>query len=211
MYHRAMTVLEVCVDSLDALQAAQGGGAQRIELCERLDLGGLSPSRDLLEQASAVARVPLMVMVRPRAGDFVYTLAELDAMERELATLRELGVSGAVLGALTTAGDVDRAALERLLRAARPLDVTFHRAFDEARDLFAALDVLMDLGIDRVLTSGGKPDAFAGRGVLRALVERASGRMVVMAGGGVREHNVRSIVAATHVLEVHSSTWFRMP
>jgi copper homeostasis protein len=205
-------MLEVCVDSIAGLLAAEAGGAQRIELCARLDLGGLSPARELLDAAIARTRLPLHVMVRPRAGDFVATAAEVLAMEAEIAGLRDRGgVAGVVFGVLTPAGRVDVAATRRLLAAARPLSVTFHRAFDASADLDQALEDLVELGVDRILSSGGAADAYAGRARLGELVRRARGRLVVMAGGGVRPGNVAAILAETGVLEVHGSVPLRLP
>jgi len=204
-------LLEVCIDSLAALAAAEAGGADRIELCSRLDLGGLSPSREVLGQALATSPLPLQVMVRVRGGDFVHSLAEIDAMEAEILALRRLGVAGVVLGVLAEDRSVDLEALARLVAAARPLSVTFHRAFDETADLGRALEDLVRLGVDRVLTSGGAPNAFAGRRRLAELVRRAGERIVVMAGGGVREENVLAILSETGVREVHGSVPFRLP
>jgi copper homeostasis protein len=210
-----MPLLEVCVDSLEALRAAEEGGAARIELCSRLDLGGLSPTPELAREALAVARLPIAVMVRPRAGGFVYTPDDLAAMEAEIVVWREArppqAPAAIVFGALTKEGDVDVSAVRRLLAAARPRNATFHRAFDEVRDPARALEALVRLGVDRVLTSGGAPDAHAGRHSLRALVERSRGRIVVMAGGGVRSTNAADLLAASGVTELHGSVPFRFP
>jgi len=200
-----VALLEVCVDSLAGLRAAERGGAARIELCSRLDLGGLSPDRDLRDAAIVETKLPLHVMVRPRAGGFVWTAAELAAMEAEI---RALHVEGVVLGALTPAGIVDSIAVARLVAAARPASVTFHRAFDEIADQEAALEELVRLGVDRILTSGGATDAFEGRSRLRKLVLRARGRIVVMAGGGVRPENAAAIRTESGVVELHGSVPF---
>jgi len=206
-----MALLEVCVDSLAGLRAAESCGADRIELCSRLDLGGISPEPELLEDALRTATLPIHVMVRPRPGNFAYTEAEIASMEAEIRALREIRVDGVVLGALTAERKVDSAALARLLAAARPKSVTFHRAFDEVPDPLAALDELVRLGVDRLLTSGGAPDAFQGRRRLRDLVRRAHGRIVVMAGGGVRPGNAAAILAEAGVAELHGSVPFRLP
>lgn len=206
-----MALLEVCVDSLAGLHAAEEGGAGRIELCSRLDLGGLSPERGLLDAALAVARLPLHAMVRPRPGSFVCSDEEIATMEAEVRSLRDRRVAGVVLGALTAERTIDSAVIARLLAAARPLSVTFHRAFDEVSDPMAALDELVRLGVDRILTSGGPPDAFHGRLRLRELVRRARGRIVVMAGGGVRPDNATAILADAGVAELHGSVPFRLP
>ncbi len=205
-----MVLLEVCVDSPDGLRAAEAKGAGRIELCSRLDLGGLSPSRELLAAALASTRLPIHVMVRLRPGSFVCTASEVDRMAAEIAGLQHARVAGVVLGVLTPEGAVDVESTRRLASVARPRTVTFHRAFDEIRDQGAALEDLVTLGIDRVLTSGSAPDAFAGRARLRELVDRARGRIVVMAGGGVRPHNVAAILVETGAAEVHSSVPFRI-
>ena len=203
-----MPLLEVCVDSLAGMRAAEAGGADRVELCSRLDLGGLSPGEELLRAAIAATRLPIHAMVRPRPGSFVLAPGELEAMEAEIA---RLPVAGAVFGAITPDLAVDREAVRRLVAAARPRSVTFHRAFDELEDLPRGLEDLVALGVDRVLTSGGEQDAFAGRAVLRDLVRLARGRIVVMAGGGVRSSNAAAILSATGVAELHGSVPFRLP
>lgn len=205
-----MPLLEVCVDSLESLDAAQAGGADRIELCARLDQGGLSPWPELLKAARARARLPMHVMVRSRAGDYVYTWDELEDMAQQVEELKTLKVNGVVFGALTADGDVAREMTEEIVRLAAPLPVTFHRAFDTVRDPRASLEALVALGVKRVLTTGGRANAYAGREALRELVTLARGRIVVMAGGGVRSHNVRAILEQSGVTEVHSSTWFRL-
>jgi copper homeostasis protein len=205
-----MTLLEVCVDTIEALERAQRSGAARLELCERLDLGGLSPSREFLERALAAAKVPLHVMVRPRAGDFVYSDVEFDAMKRELQRLRDLPVAGAVFGVLKPDSTVDMRRTRELVERSRPMSVTFHRAFDDVPDKVAALEQLIELGIERVLTSGDAPNAFDGRALLRKLVAEADERIIVLPGGGVRAHNAAHIVADTGVRELHSSTPFQL-
>jgi len=205
-----MTLLEVCVDSVDGLIRAQDGGAGRIELCSRLDLGGLSPSRELLERALAAARVPLHVMVRPRAGDFVYSDVEFDAMTRELQILRDAPVAGAVFGVLRPDRRIDLRRTLDLVHRARPLTVTFHRAFDDVPDQFTALEQLIEIGVERVLTSGDAPNAFDGRQRVRALVEAARRRLIVLPGGGVRANNAAQILADTGARELHSSTVFEL-
>ena len=206
-----MALLEVCVDGLAALKAAQEKGASRIELCARLDLDGLSPEPELLAGAIAAARVPLCVMVRPRAGDFVLRAGELERMASEVRALRERGVAGAVLGLLTSEGEVDAGAVRQLAELARPLEVTFHRAFDRVRDPARALEALIELGIDRVLTSGAAPTAWEGRAALRALVQQARGRITVMAGGKVRADHAQALLDTTGVAELHASVPFRLP
>ncbi len=203
-----MTLLEVCVDSVGDLRKAVAGGARRIELCARLDVGGLTPTRGLMELAQAETKLPICAMVRPRGGDFTYDEAELESMRADLVWLKERKVMAAVFGVLGRDGKLDVERMRELVALARPIKVTCHRAFDRVPDPLEALEQLIGLGVERVLTTGGAPDAFQGRDMLRQLVERARGRIVVLAGGGVRAHNWREIVAHARVGEVHSSTVF---
>ncbi|MBR5723939.1 MAG: copper homeostasis protein CutC, partial [Bacteroidales bacterium] len=161
---------EACCTSLEAVLAAERTGAQRIELCERLELGGVTPSEALLREVLAVTHLPVNVLVRPRGGDFVYDGAEEQAMLESIALCRQVGVNGVVIGALTPSGGVDAPLMNRLIEAARPLSVTFHRAFDETADPFVALEEIIALGCDRLLTSGHAPDALAGRAMIGELV-----------------------------------------
>jgi copper homeostasis protein len=204
-------LLEVCAGSVDALLAAEAAGAGRIELAQRLDLDGLTRGEVLGRAAIAAARVPVHVMIRPRAGDFVCRAGEFRRMQAEIAMAKRCGAPAVVLGLLDARGQVDRERTERLLAAARPMAVTFHRAFDRAQGLEQALDALVELGVERVLSSGGAASAEAGIPALRALVARAAGRIAVMAGGGVREHNAARILAETGVRELHSRRAFALP
>lgn len=197
-------VFESCVESASAAAASARGGADRLELCANLDAGGTTPTLDDLERAAADLTIPIVAMARVRPGPFVYTTDEVRATVRAIRALRAAGAGGIVLGALTAEGDVDHEATARLVDAARPLPVTFHRAFDETRDRDRALDVLLALGVDRVLTSGGAPSAREGAAALRRLTLQAAGRLTVLAGGGVRAHNVAALVAESGVAEVHA-------
>lgn len=196
---------EACCTSLEAVLAAERTGARRIELCERLEVGGVTPSEKLLREVLAATSLPVNVLVRPRGGDFVYTEEEEQAMLESIRLCRSLGAHGVVIGALTPAGHVDMPLMRRLVAAARPLSVTFHRAFDESTDPFAALEDVIALGCDRLLTSGHAADAFAGRALIGELVRRAAGRIVVMAGCGVRPGNIAQIAADSGASEFHSS------
>ncbi len=203
-------LLEVCFDDDAGLARALTGGAGRFEVCSRLDLDGLTPTDELL-RAAVATRVPCVAMVRPRGGSHVWNDAEHASLFADVERARVHGAQGVVLGALTADRRIDRALTADLVRAAGPLPVVFHRAFDATRDRFEALETLIDLGIARVLTSGGARDAFAGRRELRALVERAAGRIAILPGGGVRVHNAAEILAATGLDELHSSTPFAWP
>ena len=194
---------EVCVDSVDGAVAAQQGGAQRVELCSDLLEGGLTPSHGTLEVARERLGIKIMAMVRPRGGDFCYTEAEFEVMRRDAGAARELGADGVVFGILNPDGTVDVDRTTELVSIARPLTVTFHRAFDMTRDPFEALDTLIALGVDRVLTSGQEPTVLEGAEVIASLVQRAAGRIIVMPGGGITARHARRIVELTGVRELH--------
>jgi copper homeostasis protein len=203
----AMNVsVEVCVDSVAGVRAAALGGADRIELCSSLELGGCTPSVGLLRAALEVAGgVPVFAMLRVRAGDFVVDRDDLAAVVADIEAFRGAGADGLVFGALTPEGGIDREALRVVMEAAGATPLTFHRAIDCCRDVLHAVDVLVDAGVPRVLTSGGSPTAPAGHEMIAAMVARADGRLAVMAGSGVRASNVAALVAATGVHEVHLS------
>jgi copper homeostasis protein len=196
-------LVEACVESVESALAAQEGGAGRVELCEAVAEGGVTPSAGLMELCRERLRIPVHVLIRPRPGDFVYSDLELEVMRRDIALAVRLGVAGVVLGVLRSDGAVDVERTQALIGMARPLSVTFHRAFDFTRDADRALDALIDLGVDRILTSGQAATAREGTRVLTRLVSRAAGRLVILAGGGVNEDNVTEIVRRTGVREVH--------
>jgi copper homeostasis protein len=195
--------IEVCVDSLASTTAAERGGASRVELCSDLVEGGVTPSAGLIELVRAKTSIGLQVMIRPRGGDFCYTAEEFETMQRDILGAKRLGVDGIVIGLLHPDGSVDVGRTRLLVELARPLKVTFHRAFDMAADLFRALEELCTLGVDRVLTSGGEPTAAQGALAIARLVQAAGSRIAIMAGGGIREHNAASIVEKTGVKEIH--------
>lgn len=199
------------MDAIDAAMEAEWGGADRIELCGELLQGGVTPSHGLIEAVWDQLSIPLFVLIRPRTGDFLYTADELDVMERDIRIARSLHVDGIVAGALTTDGDVDVAAMRCILDAARPMEVTFHRAFDFTRDQDAALDALMELDVDRVLTSGGTATALQGAENLARLNLRAGSELTVMAGGAITSANVAEVVRRSGVREVHLRAAERVP
>lgn len=200
----AMVIFEVSVDSVEGAMAAAESGATRIELCQDLFWGGTTPSAGMIEEARLAVAIQMNVIIRPRGGDFCYSSAELRVMLRDIAVAKDLGADGVVLGLLTSAGDVDVAGTAELVLAARPMSVTFHRAFDDTRDPHLALVDCIQLGIDRVLTTGQEATPLEGAGLIRALVEEAAGRTIVMpaAGGDVPEHVLARIVHETGVSEV---------
>ena len=197
-------LVESCVDSLDAALASEAGGAGRLELCANLDVGGTTPDPALVAAVVAAVRIPVVAMVRPRGGDFVYDTDALSGMVRDIGRLRAAGAHGIVTGVLTGDGAINAPLMHVIVRMAAPLPVTCHRAFDEVRDLDATLDTLVSLGVTRVLTSGGAPTAAEGASTLARLVHRAAGRIAILAGGTVRASNVRALVETTGVGEVHA-------
>jgi copper homeostasis protein len=197
-------LLEAAVDSLDDAIAAIDGGADRLELCAELNVGGTTPSGDLISSVLNRVSVPVFVMIRPRGGSFVYTDAELTAMLSSIDRVRELGVNGVVFGALDSRNRLERSITESLVSASDGLGITFHRAFDRIVDQRDTLETLIDLGVHRVLTSGGAPDALTGADALRDLVDLAGNDIVILAGGGVRPPTARDIVEQSGVREVHA-------
>lgn len=199
-----MIGLEVCVDTIDGLEQAVAAGANRIELCGPLAVGGTTPSVGLIEAARDCS-VPVYAMIRPRDGDFVFSPGDEVAMLAEIRFVRAAGLAGVVLGASRADGTLDAAMLERLSAAAGGLGRTLHRAFDLAPDPLAALETAIGLGFGQVLTSGGSPRALDGTAVLARLVRAAAGRIVIMAGSGITPENVAGLVAACGVRTVHAS------
>ena len=198
--------LEACSTSPAAALAAERGGASRIELCRDLPCGGLTPSEADIREAVARCHIPVNVLIRPRPGDFHYNEAEISEMLASIRLCKEAGAHGVVIGALGRDGQVDTAAMRKLIAAARPLSVTFHRAFDVCADPEKALEDIIALGCDRLLTSGHEADAYAGRFRLAEIVRRAAGRTVILAGCGIRDWNIDEIAAASGAPEYHSSS-----
>lgn len=198
-------MLEICIDGVASAKAAAAGGADRVELCANLPEGGTTPSAGMIREVRAAFHGGLMVIIRPRGYDFLFSEEEMAVMLHDVRLARELGADGVVIGCLTAEGRVDRERCARLVEAAGKLDVTFHRAFDMSRDLPEALEDIVSLGIRRVLTSGGAPDVPSGESVIRDLVKRAGHRLSIMPGGGVTELNLGDIVRATGVREIHLS------
>jgi copper homeostasis protein len=196
-------LVEACVDSVASSLAAERGGARRLELCDALFDGGTTPSAGMIGACKAAVTIPVFVMIRPRGGGFVYSDAERDVMRRDVIVAREVGADGVVVGGLRLNRTIDVALVRRLVEEAHDLPVTFHRAFDLTPDLGVSLESLVDAGVRRVLTAGAAPTASDGAGALADLVRQAGTRLVVMAGGGVRAENVRTLVSVSGVREVH--------
>ena len=200
-----MKTLEICAGSVESAIAARDGGAKRIELCAALEIGGVTPSAGMIAEARKIEGVALNVIIRPRGGDFLYNEYEVACMEQDIRTCKELGTDGVVIGALTADGDIDTAVCKRLIAAADGMSITFHRAFDMCHDPRKALEELIDLGCDRVLTSGQASTAQAGIPLLKELVEQAAGRIIIMPGCGVSSANAAAILQATSATEIHAS------
>ncbi len=198
-------MLEIAANSLGSALAAQAGGADRVELCANLGEGGTTPSHGTLAVTRDRLHIPLYALIRPRTGDFCYDDADVEVMLRDIETCAALGIDGVVIGALGVEGDVDVSTCRTLIAAAGPLGVTFHRAFDVASDQMRALDAIIELGCERVLTSGAEATALAGAERIAELVERNDSRLLVMAGAGIKPGNVLDVVARSHVREVHAS------
>jgi copper homeostasis protein len=195
-------VLEICIDSVESAIASQEGGADRVELCDNLLEGGTTPSAGTIALARKNIDIDLNVIIRPRGGDFLYSDVEFQVMEYDIEQAKQLGANGVVIGILNQDGSVDVERTRTLVELARPLSVTFHRAFDVSRDPFEALEALVNLGIDRVLTTGQESSALEGLDLITDLVQTAADRIIIMPGGGT-ERSVQKVVAQTRVKEFH--------
>ncbi|MBQ8454809.1 MAG: copper homeostasis protein CutC [Bacteroidaceae bacterium] len=196
--------LEVCCGDLQSVHAAIEGGAQRVELCEALDVDGLTPSEEMMEQAIGMG-IPVQVLIRPREGDFVYGKEEVARMKRDVRLAKRLGANGVVIGALRSDGGIDEEAVGLLVEEAEGLSITFHRAFDVCARPLEALEQIIALGCHRLLTSGQAPSAEQGIPLIKKLVEQAAGRLIIMPGAGVNAGNACRILRETGANEIHGS------
>jgi copper homeostasis protein len=196
-------LLEIIASTVDDCVAAESGGADRIELCAAVSTGGLTPSLGTLIEAKRRVRIPVLAMVRPRAGGFCYSEEDFNVMRRDAGMFLEQGADGVVFGILHSDGTVDSKRCGKVLELVGDRQAVFHRAFDVVPEANRALDELIDLGFTRVLTSGQKKTALDGRDMIRHLIERADGRIEILAGGGVRAHNVQQLIEATRCTQVH--------
>ncbi len=208
---REEILIEICVDSVGSAVAAERGGAQRIELCGDLLEGGITPSAGMIELVRAQVSIAVQVMIRPRGGDFFYCEDEFEVMRRDIETASKLGANGVVFGMLDADGNIDVPRSRRLVELARPLDVTFHRAFDMSADLFRSLEEVCGVGANRILTSGGQPTAVHGLRTIAELVKAAKGRISIMPGSGIKPENARRIVEASGVREIHAGLGSSVP
>ena len=196
-------IYEICVDSIDGVAAAKTAGADRVELCADLLEGGITPSRGMIRRARTIPGIRLHVIIRPRGGDFLFDDDEFAVMEADIDTAKAEGADGVVIGLLTADATIDIERTRRLIERARPMAVTFHRAFDMTADPFAALETLIELGVDRVLTSGQEATVLEGLPLLAELIRRAGDRIIIMPGGGITARNVERIVAEARPKEMH--------
>lgn len=197
---------EVCANSAESCMAAQAGGADRVELCAGIPEGGTTPSYgELVIAREVLTKTLLHVIIRPRGGDFLYSPTEQRIMLKDISNARRLGVDGVVFGCLTAKGDIDITFMRQLMEASQGLSVTFHRAFDVCRNPHEALEEIIELGCDRILTSGGKASAEEGIPLLKELQQQAEGRITLLAGCGVNENNIARIAAETGIAEFHFS------
>jgi len=199
------SLIEGCVDSYASSIAAYRGGADRLELCANLAIGGTTPSPSLFQQVQRECPIPINVLIRPRFGDFLYTAPELEEMCGEIQRFRDMGANGVVIGALTSEGDLDCDAMRRLMDCAGGIDITLHRAFDMTKDPLKTLEDAIQLGCRTVLTSGQAQNAMEGRDVLKQLFLRAAGRIDIMAGCGVKKENIGAIHEYTGIRNFHTT------
>ncbi|MDC7229528.1 MAG: copper homeostasis protein CutC [Sphaerochaetaceae bacterium] len=195
--------IEICLESIESVIAAEQGGADRVEFCADLFEGGTTPSLGAFKAARAHTTIAMNVMVRPRGGDFCYSALEFEAMKEDARLFREAGADGIVFGILTPDGEIDMERSRQLIEIARPCSVTFHRAFDMSRDASRSLEKLIELGVDRVLTSGLEETVTEGLETLKGLIEQAGERIIVMPGCGITERNFTRIQEALGAKEYH--------
>ncbi len=207
----ALPIIEVCVEGIDGLLAAQAAGADRVELCASLLEGGITPSFGTVKEALSLAIIPFHVIVRPRGGDFLYSDGEYRSMLADVEALRDLGVAGVVVGCLRADGTIDEERMAELARRAGPLNVTCHRAFDMTRDPAEALEALIRCGIGRVLTSGQRDTAIEGASLLAQLVAQAAGRIIILGCGALDPSNIGAVRNQTGLSEMHFAALHDVP
>lgn len=200
-------LLEVCVDNFESAMAAIAGGAGRLELCSALSEGGLTPTPGFLSriQTHNATNVPIYCMLRCRTSNFVYSDEEMEIMKQDVVALKKAGANGFVFGALLEIGDVDMKKCREIIKTAYPLPVTFHRAFDHCRRPTIEIEVIIDLGFERVLTSGKQKNAQLGAKLIKKLMEQVENRIIIMPGGGINKDNLKFIMENTAALEYHGS------
>jgi len=200
-----MALVEICVGSLNSALAAQQGDAHRIELCDNLYEGGTTPSYGTINIVRELLNIPIHVIIRPRGGDFCYNSEEFEVMKEDVRICKEMGIDGVVIGILLPDGRIDESRTTQLVKLARPMSITFHRAFDMTPDPWLALTALKELGIDRILTSGQKNTAVEGAEVIKQLIHRAGSEIMILPGGGLNEDNIAEFAQYTGAKEYHAT------
>jgi copper homeostasis protein len=203
--------MEVCANGLASALAAEKGGAIRVELCDNLLEGGTTPSYAQIKLATEKLNIQVYPIIRPRGGDFLYTDLEFELMKTDIQCCKDLGCDGVVIGMLLEDGRVDKDRCATLIDIARPMKVSFHRAFDRSNDLKSALEDIIELGCERILTSGGKPTALEGATVIKELIEQAAGRIEIMPGAGIRKQNIKEIMDVTGAKVFHATAKTPVP
>jgi len=198
-------LLEVCVDTLEAAIAAEQGGAHRLEVCGNLNKGGTTPSEKLIQEVKKYTELPIMMMIRPKGGNFVYTKDEILEMKKSINLGKKYGVQGFVFGMLKDDNSIDISQTKEINALCEGYEATFHRAFDECNNPIKALERLMEIGINRILTSGQKPTAEKGKYLIRQLVTLAGNKLIILPGSGVNSSNAKQIVDFTDAIEIHGS------
>ncbi|GAA0743032.1 copper homeostasis protein CutC [Clostridium oceanicum] len=200
-----MYIKEACVGSFKEAKKAQELGASRIELCDNLKEGGTTPSYGTIIQTKSYLDIPIMVIIRPRGGDFVYSKYEIEIMKKDIELCKGLGVDGVVFGVLDENKLINKNVMKELVDLAKPLDVTFHMAFDEIKDKEEAIEELIELKVDRILTKGCKTNAFDGKEIIRKLTSKSKDKIIILPGGGITKENYLDIINYTKVKEVHGT------
>lgn len=203
-------LIEICTNGLQSCINAEKGGANRVELCDNLFEGGTTPSFATIELAKKYLSIDVFVMIRPRGGDFCYTDFEFEIMQKDIEHCKKIGVDGVVFGILNPNGTIDKTRNQQLIELARPMQVTFHRAFDMCENYLLALDILIEIGIDNLLTSGGQNKAIHGLPLLKQLVKKADRRIEIMVGSGVRPHNA-AMFKSIGITNFHLSGMHEIP
>ena len=197
--------LEICVNSIHSALAAQEGGASRVELCDNMAEGGTTPSAGMVTRCKKLLNIPVFPIIRPRGGDFLYSEEEFQVMKQDISFCKEAGCEGVVIGILRADGTIDIDRCAELIALARPMEVTFHRAFDRCNDLEKGLEDIISLGCERVLTSGGEASAIEAITQLTQLVKQADGRISIMPGSGIIEDNISTLAVQTGAKQFHST------
>jgi copper homeostasis protein len=198
-------IKEACVEGYEQAKKAENLGADRIELCDNLSQGGTTPSYGTIQYAREHLDTDINVIIRPRSGDFVYSEAEFQIMKKDVKACKDLRVNGVVFGILTEEAEIDYGRTKELIAEAHPLSVTFHMAFDEIKDKYKAIDILSELGADRILTKGGKGSALQNLHMIRELITYANDRIIILPGGGIHEGNAERVMKETKAAELHGT------